>query len=207
MKKLLLPALVLSALLSACATNGAAQNPAFSSCNTTKHKSDPSPLPYSARTGDTANVRCLLDAGADVNAADGNGWTPLMFAARDGHADIVRLLIERGANINAAQTGGKTAGSTALMWAAFSGHTDIARLLIDKGAHINATDKKGSTALMLAAAMCRADTARLLVEKGTNINVVATATPVTALDLAEAAGCPEEIAKMLHAAGAKRVRK
>ena len=67
MKKALFPTLVLSALLTACATNGTVQG---TSCSAKMDKIASTPLHYSARSGDAANVRCLLDAGAGVNEAD-----------------------------------------------------------------------------------------------------------------------------------------
>lgn len=39
-------------------------------------------------------ARCLLDAGANVNACDSELWTPLHAAATCGHTDLVQLLIE-----------------------------------------------------------------------------------------------------------------
>ena len=64
-------------------------------CNTTTDKSNPTPLMFSARTGDTQNVRCLLEEGADANATNSVGGTALMSAALFGHTDIARLLIEK----------------------------------------------------------------------------------------------------------------
>ncbi len=39
-------------------------------------------------------ARCLLDAGANVNACDSELWTPLHAAATCGHTDLIQLLIE-----------------------------------------------------------------------------------------------------------------
>lgn len=39
-------------------------------------------------------ARCLLDAGANVNACDSELWTPLHAAATCGHTDLVQMLIE-----------------------------------------------------------------------------------------------------------------
>lgn len=43
-------------------------------------------------------VEILLGQGAEINAADKNGWTPLHCAAKAGHLDVVRLLCESGAS-------------------------------------------------------------------------------------------------------------
>jgi hypothetical protein len=50
----------------------------------------------------------LIDAGADLNARDDNGWTPLMVAARSETPEIVTLLIEAGADVNAMNDNGYT---------------------------------------------------------------------------------------------------
>jgi ankyrin repeat protein len=42
----------------------------------------------------------LLDHGADIDAADANGWTPLMHACSVGKIETVQLLLQRGARIN-----------------------------------------------------------------------------------------------------------
>lgn len=56
------------------------------------------------RAGDLAQVRRLLDAGADVNTADRYGSTVLAAAAVNGQLEVVRLLLERGADPNIAET-------------------------------------------------------------------------------------------------------
>ena len=87
-----------------------------------------------ARSGDVKAVEAALDAGADVNARDGDGITPLMHAARGDrpeianpgptdHPEVVELLIKRGADVNA-----KTdSGFVALFWAARYGHAGSPR--------------------------------------------------------------------------------
>ena len=43
----------------------------------------------------------LLDAGADVNHSDIDGYTPLIDAALGGHLQMLRLLLRRGAKLDA----------------------------------------------------------------------------------------------------------
>ena len=74
--------------------------------------------------GDEALVRALVQAGADVNAADGRGATPLMDAA-NGSLAMVSLLLELGANANARSL----SGGTALDIARREQRQDIVRLL------------------------------------------------------------------------------
>ena len=51
-------------------------------------------LPTAALSGDIADVRMLLDAGADVHARDADA---LRLAAYYGHAEVVRMLLDAGA--------------------------------------------------------------------------------------------------------------
>ena len=75
-------------------------------------------------------ARRLIDGGADVSAAEKDGWTPLHFAARNGYKAVIRLLIDGGADISAAEKD----GWTPLHVAEQNGHEAVARLLHDRGA-------------------------------------------------------------------------
>jgi len=61
--------------------------------------------------GNLATVMKLLEAKADVNAADpaNAGMTPLLYAFMNGHLDVVKLLLEHGADANKAVDKGGTA--------------------------------------------------------------------------------------------------
>jgi ankyrin repeat protein len=61
-----------------------------------------------AAKGNIEAVKQHLDAGADVNAKDGGGWTPLHFAAWFGHTEVAELLIAKGADVNAKDHTGRT---------------------------------------------------------------------------------------------------
>ena len=72
--------------------------------------------------GQTACVKVLLDAGADVN--EPGGWSdsePLENAAWAGFPETVKLLVEHGADVNAAGQ----YGWTALHAAAYQGLNDV----------------------------------------------------------------------------------
>lgn len=83
------------------------------------------------RKSDLAQVKALLDKGADVNSKSPYGQTPLFFACDRGSFEIVKLLVDRGADVNVEDT---FYHASALSWAARKKHTDIVRLLIDHGA-------------------------------------------------------------------------
>ena len=93
-------------------------------------------LMYCAWRGSLAELQLLIDAGADVNAADSVGDTALMSAAQRGHAGMVRALLAAGASPNAQDK----RGWTALMGACVSkknSDTTIAGMLVEAGTELN----------------------------------------------------------------------
>src|SRR3712207_5168927 len=88
-----------------------------------------------AREGDLVSLRALLDAGADVNAADENGYTPLMEAAHAPHPEAVRLLLAAGADLEARNRLGSTALHSAAMEA---GEQEACRRLFEDPDHSGA---------------------------------------------------------------------
>lgn len=90
-------------------------------------------------------LKVLAEAGADVNAACGNGNTPLRAAIMAGDADSIVGLLKLGADVNLA-----TQRGTPLIAAATLGDCDILTTLLDEGADIHYEAKDGSTALIAA---------------------------------------------------------
>ncbi|HEX8338542.1 MAG TPA: ankyrin repeat domain-containing protein [Pyrinomonadaceae bacterium] len=82
-----------------------------------------------ARRGDAAEVKAVLDRGADVNAKFRYGATALFKAAERGHTEVVKLLIERGADVGVKDT---FYGATALYWATDKGHAGVVRAILAK---------------------------------------------------------------------------
>jgi ankyrin repeat protein len=72
-----------------------------------------------------AIARALLDAGADVNAAQEGGFTPLHGAAQNGDRPMAELLLARGARRDAATADGRRPREFALE----EGHGELAELL------------------------------------------------------------------------------
>ena len=58
-----------------------------------EHKNEKTPLHRAAEFGCLEICELLIQHGADVNAADTEGWTPLYWAAWNGYDDIFELLI------------------------------------------------------------------------------------------------------------------
>ncbi|EQC31492.1 hypothetical protein, variant [Saprolegnia diclina VS20] len=97
-----------------------------------------------AQYRNAAQVRGLIDRGADVNAASKNGRTALVEAAALGKVDVVHVVLGAGANVNVADT---TTGETALMLAAAANSPLIVDLLLARGANPCAVDTEGRMAV------------------------------------------------------------
>ena len=90
----------------------------------------------------TSVLRLLLRKGADVNAADGGGWTPLMLAVRASRQAAVQALLEAGADA-AAQT---ATGATAAHLAAVNGKPAICSCLAQRApAALSVRNAEGKT--------------------------------------------------------------
>ena len=121
------------------------------------------------KANDSAQVRRLIAAGVDVNAADAGGDIPLIMAAYLGHTEITRLLLEAGADVGAVDSGMK---ATALHAAAYAGRTEPARLLLQHGIAIDAQGPyNGYTALHDAIWQNNVETARVIVEAGADLSL------------------------------------
>ncbi len=68
-----------------------------------------------AEQGEVAEVRSLLQRGADVHGRDHSSWTPLIHAAYQGKNEVVRILLEAGADAKDKGLGGYTALSLAAL--------------------------------------------------------------------------------------------
>jgi ankyrin repeat protein len=129
-----------------------------------------SALMTAAEKGDLAAATAAIAAGAEVNAADEDGWTALHLAALNDRAAVVELLLaEPGVEVNA-RTKWK---STPLMVAASRGHLGPVQLLAaHEGIDLDArADYYGRTALIEAARNGHLELVSLLLAKGADVNV------------------------------------
>ena len=138
------------------------------------------PLHHAARSSDPGVAALLRDAGAEMDALNGEGVSPLGTACIAGNWRLARFLLERGAKpqpeggqpvlLAAAATEEDDAagvqlllrhkarvdardahGRSALHEAALAGHAAIAAALLDAGADVHARDGEGRTPLLEAA--------------------------------------------------------
>ncbi len=126
---------------------------------------------------DAARLRSLLDAHADVNAAQPDGSTALHWAAYHGDAGMTARLLAAGAHPNVATD----TGMTPLLLACQAGSVPVVKLLLDAGAKVNQTLKHGETPLMMAARTGSVPVLQLLVARGAKVDTRESLRGTTAL--------------------------
>jgi hypothetical protein len=106
------------------------------------------PMLGAFKFGDVEVATTLLELGAPVDFADGNGITMLGRTVLNNEVEMARMLIARGANVNVVDK----QGMTPLLWAPNIdfGDTAMIELLLKSGARPDARNKDGLTPLELA---------------------------------------------------------
>lgn len=139
----------------------------------------------------------LVEAGADLDAADGLGLMPLHAAAQQGDTDMFDLLLDQGQDVNVVvsrPTRGGTmlfnsgagmsaaTGGTPLHLAAGCRHFGATQLLLEAGADVQAADSQGCVPLHAAAEQGDTSVLQLLLDHGADV-CAATVRGRTALHL------------------------
>ncbi len=158
------------------------------------------PLIDAARNGDAVAVGALLDRGADVNTAQGDGMTALHWAAERGHVAVAKHLVSASADVGAKT---RIGGYTPLHLASRGGRGAVVRMLLEAGSDPDAiTSSSGVTPLHLAAAAIGGtDAVAALVAHGADPNVLEWSAGQTPLMFAAGSGRAGAVRKLL-AAGA-----
>ena len=128
------------------------------------------PLMLAAAKGQKEVAKLLIDAKADVNRADENGWTPLLVAVDQENAKLVAMLLLAKANANQASKD----GTLPLLLAAQGNTPDVVKALLAAKADVNAKSKDpnilGMTALHLAAQRGNPEIVKVLLKAGADIH-------------------------------------
>ncbi len=104
------------------------------------------PLYIACERGSLPVLRFLIDAGADVNKINRDGFTPIYIAAYRGHVDCLNCLLDVGVELDLSDS----FGFTPLMIAAISGDKACLQGLIAGGANLEQTTSLGFNALQFA---------------------------------------------------------
>lgn len=122
------------------------------------------PLMTAVLRGSAAEVRKLLDEGADPNVPNDAGATALMWAV--GDFDKTQLLIDHGAQLNARSDDGRT---PLIIAAGQHGGARIVKLLLDAGADTSTKMPGGTSPVIQAAYAGEAATLALLRDAGADL--------------------------------------
>lgn len=127
-----------------------------------------SPVADAAMNGNIGAVQDLLQEGADVNLAQGDGMTALHWAAEAGDMEMVGMLLYAGANVQGVT---RLGDYTALHLASKAGKEGVVAQLLAAGADPSAYTTTGEvTPLHFAAASGNAATVEVLLDYGAAIN-------------------------------------
>jgi ankyrin repeat protein len=118
------------------------------------------------QNGERRAALALIDSGADVNEAQGDGTTPLHWAVYRVDHELTAILLERGADTDVINAYGASPLGEAVKVA----ERDLTEMLLAAGADAEAPNTDGQTALMLASRSGSIDIARLLIEHGADVN-------------------------------------
>jgi ankyrin repeat protein len=139
------------------------------------------------QAGDRDAALEMINAGTDVNAAQGDGTTPLHWAIYKIDVGLSRALLKHGAQPDVINS----YGSSPLAEAVKIADAGLVELLLDAGSDVEVPNQEGQTALMLASRAGSLDVAELLVRHGADVNAREAWRGQTALIWAAATGSVE----------------
>lgn len=131
-----------------------------------RHEQERTALFLAARNGRGANVRALLQRGANVNIPSKTDFTILMAAVASGNAEVTLVLVESGAPVILLLQSG-SALYLAVRTVPWESNQAMVRTLLSSGAGPNMSQgKRGWTPLHLAASRGDINTVRSLLRNG-----------------------------------------
>jgi ankyrin repeat protein len=157
------------------------------------------PLHLAVGADDLRAARALLDAGADVNLANGREQTPLRYAVSDGSVEMVKFLLSRGAKPQLHDE----IGITPFTLAAHHGRIELIAEFIAAGVRLEDRDRSGYTMLSAAVQGSQLETVRHLIRRGANVNAPDDRKR-SPLDHALEPPASPEMVELLEASGARR---
>jgi len=135
----------------------------------------------------------LLQAGADVNAQNDQGYTPLLLTSKysntSSSVETVKVLLQAGADVNAPAKEGLTPLHLATKYSNTSSSLETVKVLLEYGANIDILDRYGDSPLDGAVINNLLVTANVLLEAG--------ASPYKALSLCKSDTCDRLIYKYI----------
>ena len=109
-----------------------------------RNKNNTAALMTACKKGNTATINIIMNAGADPNIADNDGYTCLHYAADGDFSEkALQAMIGHGADVNATNK----ENVTALMTACSNGNAGAINILLNVGADPNIADIDGNTCL------------------------------------------------------------
>ena len=120
------------------------------------------PLWCAADTNKLEVVKCLIDLGADINAASSYGSTPVSSACAQSSPAVAECLIRYGADVRKKNKFGQTCLMEAVKF------TQLCQFLIDSGVKTTDQDENGDLALHYAIKRNKPDTVQLLLDHGSD---------------------------------------
>jgi hypothetical protein len=157
-------------------------------------------LVIATQRGFVTMVRCLvIELGAYVSQANGEGFTALFVAAQEGCLAVMECLVkELGAEVNQAMNDGP--GSTLLCIAAQNGNKEMVVYLVEElGADVNKAALHGETPLMLASSKKHEKIVRYLLKNGADAQASAYGLDGTAANISKWYGASAEQTAYLEA--------
>ena len=154
------------------------------------------PVLDAAKRGDVESLKAQLRSGADVNAAQGDGFTALHWAAKLGNREVAEILISAGADIEATT---RLGSHMPLHVAAAAGQAEVVETLLKAGAPVAVATGTGARSVHFAAAAGDPATLAVLVAHGADVDAVEPQWGQTPLMFAAATGRTAAVDALMEA--------